>query len=303
MADDGTVPLPGVVDPLRFPGDLLRGKVVLVTGGGSGLGRSMAYRFAALGAKVMVGSRKEENLRTTCGSITARGGDARWKVTDVKNASACRSLVDETYSAFGRLDILVNNSAGNFLARTERLSENGYRSIVATVLDGTFFMTQAAGQRWIEGNAPGNVLSIVATYAWTGAAHVVPSACAKAGVLALTRSLAVEWAKHGIRLNAIAPGPVPTPGAWERLIAGSAFESAAKEHIPLGRFGTHAELCDLATVLVSDLSSYITGQVVAMDGGEWLVGNTFQQLRTMPPEFWESMEEARRSASRNRPSA
>ncbi len=302
MAEDAVRPLPGVVDELRFAPHLLRGKVALVTGGGSGLGRSMAYRFAALGARVIVGSRRAENLEATYRTITEAGGEAHWKVADVRDAGAAQALVEEAHRTFGRLDIVVNNSAGNFLARTERLSENAYRSIVSTVLDGTFYVTQAAGRRWIEAKSPGSVLSIVTSYAWTGAAHVVPSACAKAGVLALTRSLAVEWAKHGIRLNALAPGPVPTSGAWERLISGTEFETAARQHIPLGRFGTHAELCDLATFLVADTSSYITGQVFTMDGGEWLVGNTFQQLREVSPEFWEAMEEARKaSRPRSRP--
>jgi NAD(P)-dependent dehydrogenase (short-subunit alcohol dehydrogenase family) len=290
------------VDDLRFAPHLLKDRVVLVTGGGSGLGRSMAYRFATLGAKVMVGSRKEENLRATCRSIEERGGEAHWKVADVKDPKACDALVEAAYEHFGKIDILINNSAGNFMARTEKLSENAYRSVVGTVLDGTFFMTQAAGKRWIAKKQKGNVLSIVATYAWTGAAHVVPSACAKAGVLALTRSLAVEWAKHGIRLNALAPGPVPTPGAWERLIANQNFEEAARQRIPLQRFGTHQEICDLATFLVSDTSSWITGQVVSSDGGEWLVGNTFQELRAMPAEFWEAMEEMRKPSSKGTPS-
>lgn len=277
----------------RFVPGFLEGKVVLVTGGGTGLGRSMAERFSSLGAKVMIGSRKEATLQTACERIASKGGEAHWKVTDVKDPLQCAALVDETYRTFGRLDILVNNAAGNFIARTERLSPNAFQSVVGTVLNGSFYMTQSAGRRWIDEKRPGVVLSIVTTYAWTGAAHVLPSACAKAGVLALTRSLAVEWAKHRIRLNAIAPGPIPTQGAWERLMPTAAFESEAAANIPMGRFGTHEELCDLATFLVSDASSYITGQVVSLDGGEWLVGNTFQHLRHLPDEAWTVMEEAR----------
>lgn len=288
--------LAGVVRSTRFAPGLLKGQVILVTGGGTGLGRSMALRFAGLGARIVIGSRKPEGLKGTCAAIEAQGGEAVYKITDVKDAAQDEALVDEAYRRYGQLDAVVNNAAGNFLARTEKLSPNAFQTVVNTVLGGSFFVTQAAGRRWIEAKRSGVVLSIVTSYAWTGSAFVVPSACAKAGVLAMTRSLAVEWARHGIRLNALAPGPVPTPGAWERLMPSGSFEDAAKEHIPVRRFGTHEELCDLATFLVSDASSYITGQVVTLDGGEWLVGNTFQMLRELPDEIWEAMESQRAGA-------
>lgn len=296
MADESGEPNDGVIDSLHFAPDLLKGKVALVTGGGSGLGQSMAYRFAALGAKVVVGSRKEQNLRATCERIKTIGGDAAWKVTDVKDPKQAFALVEHAHETFGKLDIVVNNSAGNFIARSEKLSENAYQSVVGTVLNGSFMITQAAGRKWIAKKTPGVVLSIVTNYAWTGAPFVVPSAVAKAGVLAMTRSLAVEWAKHGIRLNALAPGPIPTKGAWDRLMPTDSFVEEVCRHIPLGRLGSHAELCDVATFLVSEASSYITGQVVSMDGGEWLVGSAFQKLREVPDEMWEAWEEARSAA-------
>lgn len=284
----------GVEGPGPFRKDLFRGKVVAITGGGTGLGRSLALRLAHLGASVLVGSRTEANLREVVDKIHSSGGKAALRVTNVRDEGQAQAFIDAAYDKFGSLDGVVNDAAGNFLARTEDISGKGFQAVVETVLHGTFYVTQAAGRRWIREKRGGSVLNIVTTYAWTGAPFLIPSAAAKAGVLAMTRSLATEWARQGIRLNALAPGPVPTPGAWSHLMPGGDWDAMLKEHLPAGRFGTHADFCDLATFLLSDAASYITGECVVMDGGEWLVGNSFQLLRQLPPEFWEEMAESRK---------
>jgi NAD(P)-dependent dehydrogenase (short-subunit alcohol dehydrogenase family) len=208
-------------------------------------------------------------------------------------------MVEKAQKEFGRVDVLVNNAAGNFISPTERLSPNGFAAVVGIVLAGSFHCTLALGRRWIENKQPGTILNIVTTYAWTGSAFVVPSACAKAGVLALTRSLAAEWGRHQIRLNAIAPGPFPTEGAWSRLIPSKDYEERHRNRIPLGRFGRHEELADLAVYLVSPQSGYVTGECVTIDGGQWLrQGGQFSDLLELPTEVWEEMEKARRAAKR-----
>ncbi|MDE1821957.1 MAG: SDR family oxidoreductase [Euryarchaeota archaeon] len=286
----------GVAGAGPFRPDLFKDKVVLITGGATGLGRSLAIRLAHLGAKIVVGSRNEENLRKLCDEIRGAGSEATYKVTNVRDAAQSASLVQEAWDRFRSLDGVVNDAAGNFLARTEDVSPKGFNAVVETVLHGTFYVTQAAGQRWIREHRGGVVLNVVTTYAWTGSAFLIPSAAAKAGVLAMTRSLAVEWARHGIRLNAIAPGPIPTAGAWGHLVPGANLEEMVKEHLPVGRFGRHSDFCDLSTFLLSDAASFITGECVVSDGGEWLVGNSFQMLRQLPPEFWEEMAGARQRA-------
>ena len=287
----------GVQGTGPFRKDLFAGKVVLITGGGSGLGRSLSLRLAHLGAKLVLGSRNEENLQRVCEEVRKAGSEATYRVTNVRDAAQASALVEEAWKRFGRLDGVVNDAAGNFLARSEEVSPKGFQAVVETVLHGTFYVTQAAGQRWIREKQGGSVLNVVTTYAWTGSAFLVPSAAGKAGVLALTRSLAVEWARKGIRLNAIAPGPIPTAGAWGHLVPGSGVEDAVQEHLPVGRFGKHSDFCDLATFLLSDAASFITGECVVADGGEWLVGNSFQMLRQMPPEFWEQMSAARKRSA------
>ncbi|MFB3154557.1 MAG: SDR family oxidoreductase [Candidatus Acidiferrales bacterium] len=282
-----------------YQAELLRGQTILITGGGTGLGRSMALRFAELGANLFLTARREEPLRDTVEEIRRRGGAAAWATCDVRDFATVDAMVEKAQKEFGRVDVLVNNAAGNFISPTERLSPNGFAAVVGIVLAGSFHCTLALGRRWIENKQPGTILNIVTTYAWTGSAFVVPSACAKAGVLALTRSLAAEWGRHQIRLNAIAPGPFPTEGAWSRLIPSKDYEERHRNRIPLGRFGRHEELADLAVYLVSPQSGYVTGECVTIDGGQWLrQGGQFSDLLELPAEAWEEMEKARRTAKR-----
>jgi NAD(P)-dependent dehydrogenase (short-subunit alcohol dehydrogenase family) len=253
---------------------LLRGKRALITGGGTGLGKAMAKRFLELGASVYICGRREEILRSTCAELTiATGGSILAVPCDVRDVSAVEECISEIWRD-GPLDILVNNAAGNFLSRTEDLSPGAWQAVIGIVLMGTINMTMSCGRRWLADKKSGTVLNIVATYAssGSGSGYVVPSAVSKAGVQALTRSLAVEWGPRGIRMNAIAPGPIPTEGAFSRLLPKKDLEKIAVDRIPLRRFGTTEELADLATFLVSDGAAYINGEVVTMDGGEWLQG-------------------------------
>jgi NAD(P)-dependent dehydrogenase (short-subunit alcohol dehydrogenase family) len=274
--------------------DALQGKVIVVTGGGSGLGKAMTKYFLELGAKVAITSRDLEKLKNTAQELeTQTGGTCLPLQCDVRHYEEVENMLQEVLKAFGKVDVLLNNAAGNFISPTERLSSNAFDTVIDIVLKGTKNCTLAFGKHWIDTKQTSStVLNIVTTYAWTGSAYVVPSATAKAGVLAMTRSLAVEWAKYGIRTNAIAPGPFPTKGAWDRLLPGDLaekFDMAKK--VPLKRVGDHQELANLAAYLVSDFSAYVNGEVVVIDGGEWLKGaGQFNLLEAIPEELWDQLE-------------
>lgn len=265
-----------------FASDALEGKTVLVTGGGSGLGLSMARRFLELGARVAITGRSDERLAGAAANLA--GGDRVFThPCDVREPAQVETLTAALWEQFAGVDVVVNNAAGNFLAATEELSPNAFDAVVRIVLYGTFHVSTSVARRWIEEKRAGTILNILTPYAWTGSAFVVPSAAAKAGVLAMTRSLAVEWATYGIRTNAIAPGPFPTEGAWARLLPTPELEAESLSRIPLGRFGRHDELANLATFLISDAASYINGECVTIDGGGWMAaGGLFNGLTRHP---------------------
>jgi len=275
-----------------FQCDLLRNKRIVVTGGGTGLGKGMAKRFLELGAAVYICGRRQKVLDETMSELDrVAPGRIRSAVCDVRDLTRVDEIIASIWQD-GGLDILVNNAAGNFLARTEELSPGAFEAVIGIVLTGTINLTMACGRRWLQSKHRGTVLNIATTYVATGSAYVVPSAIAKAGVVALTRSLAVEWGNRGIRMNAIAPGPIPTQGAFSRLMPRPELEQFARTRIPGGRFGTVEELANLAAFLVSDGSSYINGEVVTMDGGEWLQGaGEFSALgKLLSEEDWNRMK-------------
>jgi NAD(P)-dependent dehydrogenase (short-subunit alcohol dehydrogenase family) len=255
-----------------FKDNLFAGRHILITGGGTGLGKSMGRRFLELGAMLSICGRRSEVLEATAAEHrAATGGTVHTFACDIRDTDAVERMV-EAAEAAAPVTALVNNAAGNFLARSEELSPRAIDAVVGIVLKGSLNCTLALGRRWLAQARPGTVLSIVTSYAWTGSAYVLPSAVAKAGVLAMTRSLAVEWGGRGVRLNAIAPGPFPTEGAWERLVPRPDLARAFETRNPLGRAGEHRELADLAAYLLADGSAYINGEVVTIDGGEWLKG-------------------------------
>lgn len=284
----------------------LKEKTIIVTGGGTGLGRAMSSYFLKLGANVVITSRKIDVLQKTAAEmeqeLISSNPNSTAKVLalqcDVRKPEEVDLVLEQSLETFGQVNGLLNNAAGNFISPTERLSANAFSTIIDIVLKGSANCTMALGKYWIKEKLPGTILNIVTTYAFTGSGYVVPSACAKGGVLAMTRSLAAEWGKYGIRNNAIAPGPFPTKGAWERLLPGDmAKKFDFKNRVPLKRVGDHQELANLAAFLMSDFSSYINGEVITIDGGEWLQGaGQFNGLEAISPEMWDMLEMMTRSA-------
>jgi NAD(P)-dependent dehydrogenase (short-subunit alcohol dehydrogenase family) len=275
----------------------LQGKTIIVTGGGTGLGKSMSKYFLQLGAKVAITSRKEEVLKKTAEELAKEtGGEILPVKCDVRSYEEVEAMMKTVIEKFGSFNVLLNNAAGNFISPTERLSHRAFDTVVDIVLKGSYNCTLAAGKYWIKEKIKGNILSTIAAYAFTGSGYVVPSACGKAGVLALTQSLAVEWGKYGIRLNAITPGPFPSEGAWSRLLPGEyvkKFDPA--KTTATNRLGEHQELANLAAYLVSDFSSYMTGENLVIDGGQWLKGaGQFNMLDMVPKEMWDTIEQLTR---------
>ncbi|MFB9329029.1 SDR family oxidoreductase [Paenibacillus aurantiacus] len=273
-----------------FEKDLLKGKVVLITGGGTGLGRAMAEKFLDLGARIAIASRREEILAQAAAEMGGEGREVFYTACDVRDPHQVASMIDATERHYGAIDVLVNNAAGNFASPTEKLSPRAVDAVLNIVLHGTFYTTLELGKRWIDQGRGGTMLNIVTTYASTGSGYVVPSAAAKAGVLALTRSLAVEWAPHGIRQAAIAPGLFPTDGAWSRLAPTPELSAKLVNRVPLGRVGDKEELTNLAAYLISDYASFVNGEVVTIDGGEWLKGaGQFNDLAEVTPQEWDEL--------------
>ncbi len=285
--------MPHYTEPMLKEGSM-KGKTILITGGGTGLGRSMSSYFLKLGANVIICSRKKDVIEKAAEELANEtGGQVLGLSCDVRNYDEVERVLHLSIERFGEVNGLVNNAAGNFISPTERLSHRAFDSVVDIVLKGSYNCSLALGKYWIKNNIKANVLSIVTTYAWVGSAYVVPSACAKAGVLSMTRSLAVEWGKYGIRFNAIAPGPFPTPGAWDRLFPKEFLDQFdINTKIPVGRVGEHQELANLAAYLMSDYSAYINGDVITIDGGEWMKnGGEFTWVGDMiSPEMWDQVE-------------
>jgi len=283
---------------MNFTGMLKEGslqdKVILITGGGTGLGKSMGKYFMKLGANLIITSRKQDVLDETAKEFSHYSGTVLPISGDVRNAKEVNQVIQASFDKFGKIDGLVNNAAGNFISPTERLTTKAFDVIVDIVLKGTYNFSLLLGKHWIENKKPGVILNIVTTYSWTGSGFVAPSAAAKGGVLALTRSLASEWVKYNIRSNAIAPGPFPTKGAWDRLFPKpiSTFFNFEKT-LPMKRYGNHQELANLAAYMVSDYSGYMNGEVVTLDGGEWIYNaGQFNKLEKVPKKAWALIERA-----------
>lgn len=254
----------------------MKDQVVIVTGGSSGIGKAMAGKFARDGARVVITGRNQERLEEAKREIEQYPDQILYIPMDVREQEKVQYMVEETKRHFGRIDFLVNNAAGNFISPAEELSVNGWNAVIDIVLNGTWYCTQAVGKEWIRTNHKGSIVNIVATYAWSAGAGVIHSASAKAGVLAMTRTLAVEWgSKYGIRVNAIAPGPISDTGGAERLWASEEAYQRTIQSIPSGRLGRPEEVADVAAFLFSPQSSFINGDCFTIDGGQWLNRKSF----------------------------
>jgi NAD(P)-dependent dehydrogenase (short-subunit alcohol dehydrogenase family) len=284
-----------------FAADLLASKRILITGGGTGLGRGVARHLAEHGAEVHLWGRRESALCEAAGEASAsRPGRVHVRAVDVREFDQVDAAMDALWTGHGPLTGVLNNAAANFISPTEQLSPRAFEAVTRTVMNGSFHTTLAAGRRWIDGGLPGSVLSTLTTWVWTGSAFVVPSAMAKAAVHAMTMSLAVEWAKYGIRVNALAPGPIPTSYAWEMLnpTDTSSVGATQADQVPAGRAGTIEELANLTMFLLSDACDYLTGQTIAMDGGQMLAGpGTFAGLTSLSDADWQEISARSRAAT------
>ena len=281
-----------------FKKDLLQNKRILITGGGTGLGKEMANHFAEHGADLFICGRRENVLKETADEISEKfNRKVNYQTLDIR---ASKDVDDYVQSIFDEspLDGLVNNAAGNFISPTKDLSHKGFDAIANIVFHGTFYMTHSVGKRWIEASTKGSIINILTTWIWTGSPYVVPSAMSKSGINAMTQSLAAEWGKYGIKVNGIAPGPFPTKGAWERLNPGNNEDDGMMSTVPLGRVGQMSELQNLATFLMADGCDYLTGQTIAIDGAQYLTGGgTFSQLDKLSDDDWENMRKLIRDAN------
>ena len=280
-----------------FKDNLLENKRILITGGGTGLGKEMATHFAMHGAELYICGRRENVLSETAAEISETyGTKVNYQTLDIRASKDVDDYIEFIFEK-GPLDGLVNNAAGNFISPTKDLSHKGFDAIANIVFHGTFYMTHSVGKRWIELGHKGSIVNILTTWIWTGSPYVVPSAMSKSGIHAMTQSLAAEWGKYGIKINGIAPGPFPTKGAWERLNPDN-NDDGMTNTVPLGRVGEMEELQNLATFLIADGCDYLTGQTIGLDGGQYLTGGgTFSQLDKLTDEDWENMRKLIREAN------